>query len=60
MPPWLRTIADTSPISHLATAARALMAGTPAAAQVLWVLGAAAALTVVFAPLTTWLYQRRP
>src|SRR6266542_1976074 len=59
MPSWLRTIADANPISHLATAARALMAGTPAAAQVLWVLGAASALTVGFAPLTTWLYQRR-
>ncbi len=59
MPSWLRAIADANPISHLATAARALMAGTPAGAQVLWVLGSAAALTVVFAPLTTWLYQRR-
>lgn len=59
MPGWLRAVADANPITHLATAARALMAGTAAGAQLLWVLGAAAALTVVFAPLTTWLYQRR-
>jgi ABC-2 type transport system permease protein len=59
MPGWLHRLADDNPVSHLATAARALMSGTATGAQVLWVLGAAAALTAVFAPLTTWLYQRR-
>ena len=59
MPTWLRTIAEGNPISHLATAARGLMQGTAAAADVLWVLAAAAVLTVVFAPLTMSLYRRR-
>jgi ABC-2 type transport system permease protein len=59
MPSWLRAMADVNPMSHLAIAARGLMQGTASAAEVLWVLVAAAALTAVFAPLTTWLYQRR-
>ena len=57
MPSWLRAFADGNPITHLATAARGLMAGTATARQVLWVLAAAAALTVVFAPLTMRLYR---
>jgi ABC-2 type transport system permease protein len=59
MPSWLRAVADANPMSHLATAERGLIQGTATAAQLLWVLIAAAALTAVFAPLTTWLYQRR-
>jgi ABC-2 type transport system permease protein len=59
MPTWLRAFADANPISHLATAERGLMDGTATAAQVVWVLVAAAALTAVFAPLTTRLYRRR-
>jgi ABC-2 type transport system permease protein len=59
MPGWLRAIADANPVSHLATAARGLMQGTSATADVLWVLVAAAVLTAVFAPLTTSLYRRR-
>jgi daunorubicin/doxorubicin transport system permease protein len=59
MPSWLRAFADANPMSHLATAERGLMQGSTTGAQLLWVLIAAAALTVVFAPLTTWLYQRR-
>lgn len=59
MPRWLRAIADINPISHLATAARGLMAGHPTSGHVLWALAAAAVLTAVFAPLTTVLYQRR-
>lgn len=35
------------------------MEGTATAAQLLWVLGAAAALTALFAPLTTRLYRNR-
>ena len=59
MPGWLHTVADINPISRLATAERGLMAGAATAAQLLWVLGAAAVLTALFAPLTTRLYQRR-
>jgi ABC-2 type transport system permease protein len=35
------------------------MEGTATAAEVLWVLVAAAALTALFAPLTTRLYRSR-
>jgi daunorubicin/doxorubicin transport system permease protein len=58
MPGWLRTVVDLNPVSHLATAARSLMAGTFPPGQVLWVVAASAALTVVFAPLTLHLYGR--
>jgi ABC-2 type transport system permease protein len=59
MPGWLHAFADGNPITRLVTAERGLMSGAATATQVLWVVGAAAALTVAFAPLTTWLYQRR-
>jgi ABC-2 type transport system permease protein len=59
MPAGLRAFADGNPISHLVTAERGLMEGTPTAAQVVWVLAAATVLTALFAPLTTWLYRRR-
>lgn len=59
MPSWLRDVADANPISHLVTTARGLMDGTATSQQVLGVIAAAAALVIVFAPLTTLLYQRR-
>jgi ABC-2 type transport system permease protein len=59
MPSWLRTIADANPMSHLATAERALMQGDATARQVLWVLASALILTAVFAPLTMRLFRRR-
>jgi ABC-2 type transport system permease protein len=59
MPDWLHRLADANPISHLVAAARALMDGTGAAAELPFVLAVGAALVAVFAPLTTLLYQRR-
>jgi ABC-2 type transport system permease protein len=59
MPSWLRTFAEANPTSHLATAERGLMQGDATVSEVLWVLGAALILTVVFAPLTTRLFRRR-
>jgi daunorubicin/doxorubicin transport system permease protein len=59
MPGWLRAFVDVNPVSHLVTAARGLMAGTVTAGQVGWALAASAALTVVFAPLTTHLYRHQ-
>jgi ABC-2 type transport system permease protein len=59
MPSWLRTFAEANPMSHLATAERGLMQGDATVSEVLWVLGAALILTVVFAPLTTRLFRRR-
>ena len=59
MPNWLRHIADANPISHLVTASRALMDGTPAGHDVLVVLVTSAVLVLVLAPVTVLLYQRR-
>ena len=59
MPAGLQAFADVNPISHLVTAVRGLMDGTATAGQLLWVLAASAALTALFAPLTTWMYRRR-
>jgi ABC-2 type transport system permease protein len=58
LPSWLETFVDINPISHLVTAVRGLMAGSSSADDVLLVLGEAAALTAVFAPLTVRLYRR--
>ena len=44
--------------SVLATASRGLMDGDAAAGDIVIVLATAAALTAVFAPLTTYLYRR--
>jgi daunorubicin/doxorubicin transport system permease protein len=57
-PSWVRTLVAANPISHLVTAERGLMQGSASAAQVVWVLAAAAALVAVFAPLTAHLYRR--
>src|SRR5829696_1581480 len=46
------TFVDVNPFSHLVTALRGLMAGTADAEDVLLVLGEAAVLTAIFAPLT--------
>ena len=59
MPGWLQAFVRANPVTHLTTAERALMAGQPAVGQLAWVLLASAALTVVFAPLTAWLYGRQ-
>jgi ABC-2 type transport system permease protein len=58
LPGWLEAFVDVSPISHLATAARALMDGAVPALELTVSLGTAALLTAVFAPLTTYLYHR--
>jgi ABC-2 type transport system permease protein len=59
MPSWLEHVANVNPMSHLATAARALMAGTPVGDSVWQVLAASAALVIVLAPLSLHLYQRK-
>jgi ABC-2 type transport system permease protein len=58
MPGWLQAFVKINPVSHLVDAERGLLAGHPAAGQVTLVLLASAALTAVFAPVTTWLYGR--
>jgi daunorubicin/doxorubicin transport system permease protein len=59
LPGWLKAFVDFNPISHLVTASRGLMDGTAHAGDIGVVLGVAAALTAVFAPLTTHLYRSR-
>ena len=58
LPGWLEAFVDVNPISHLVTASRGLMDGPVEAVDIVVVLGTAAALTAVFAPLTTRLYRK--
>jgi ABC-2 type transport system permease protein len=57
LPGWLEWFVNVNPMSHLVTATRELMAGDAAAGKIALVLGEAAALTAVFAPLTVRLYR---
>jgi ABC-2 type transport system permease protein len=59
LPGWLEAFVDVNPISQLVTAERGLMEGNASAGDIGLVLGIAAALTAVFAPLTTHLYRRK-
>jgi ABC-2 type transport system permease protein len=59
LPGWLEAFVDVNPISHLVTATRDLMHGGASAGDVALVLGEAAALTAIFAPLTVRLYRGR-
>jgi ABC-2 type transport system permease protein len=57
LPGWLEAFVDVNPISHLVTASRGLMEGDAEAGDVALVLGEAAVLTALFAPLTVRLYR---
>jgi len=59
MPGWMQAFIGIHPVSHLVTATRGLMPGTPSIGQAGWVLLASAALTAVFAPLTMHLYPSK-
>jgi daunorubicin/doxorubicin transport system permease protein len=58
LPSALEAFVNANPISVLATASRGLMEGNAAAGDIGIVLATAAALTAVFAPITTHLYHR--
>lgn len=58
MPGWLQTVVALNPVTHLTTAARGLMHGGVAVADVAWVLVASALLTALFAPLAMRMYYR--
>ncbi len=58
LPGWLEAFVDVNPMSHLVTAVRGLMDGSDAADDVLLVLGEAAVLVAVFAPLTVRRYRK--
>ena len=59
LPGWLEWFVGVNPISHLVSAARGFMQGNVDGEDVAIVLGSAAALTAVFAPLTVRLYRNR-
>ncbi|HEV3378326.1 MAG TPA: ABC transporter permease [Thermoleophilaceae bacterium] len=59
LPSAVKAFVDVNPFSHLVTAARGLMDGTSEAGDIFLVLGEAAVLTAVFAPLTLRLYRTR-
>ena len=59
LPPVLEAFVDINPISHLVTAARGLMEGTASDSDISIVLVTAAAITAVFAPLTSRLYYKK-
>ncbi|MDX2921539.1 MULTISPECIES: ABC transporter permease [Streptomyces] len=59
MPGWLQAFVNNSPVTHLATAVRELMAGNWPAADVAWSLGWAGALMAVFGVVTMRLYNRK-
>jgi ABC-2 type transport system permease protein len=59
LPSALEAFVEVNPISILATASRGLMEGNVEVGDIAIVLGVAAALTAVFAPLTTRLYRTR-
>ncbi|HTV23670.1 MAG TPA: ABC transporter permease, partial [Polyangiaceae bacterium] len=51
LPGWMQVAVRNNPVSHLTTASRGLMHGTPAAGDVIWVLVASAVITGVSAPI---------
>jgi ABC-2 type transport system permease protein len=59
LPAALEAFVEVNPISILATASRGLMDGNADGGDILVVLGTAAVLTAIFAPLTTHLYRRK-
>ena len=59
LPRPLEVFVAVNPVSHLVTATRGLMEGTATGRQIVVVLAVAAALTAVFAPLTTRLYRSK-
>jgi ABC-2 type transport system permease protein len=59
LPSGLKAFVDANPVSHLVTASRGLMEGSASGGDIAVVLVTAAALTAVFAPLTTRLYRTR-
>jgi ABC-2 type transport system permease protein len=59
LPGWLESFVLVNPVSQIVDANRGLMNGTVAAHDIFLVLGIAAALTAIFAPLTTHLYRTK-
>lgn len=58
LPKGLEAFVNVNPISVLTDACRGMMEGNPDGGDILIVIGVAALLTAVFAPITTRLYRR--
>ncbi|WP_105975454.1 ABC transporter permease [Streptomyces geranii] len=59
MPGWLQAFVNNSPITHVSSAVRELMAGEWPTAEIAWSLGWAGLLILVFGPVTMRLYNRK-
>lgn len=59
MPGWLQAFVNNSPVTHVSSAVRGLMAGDWPGADIAWSLGWAGALTVIFGSVTMRLYNRK-
>jgi len=59
MPDWLRLLVEVNPISLITTAIRGLMSGGATIVDVALALVAPAALTLLLAPVTLWLYRKQ-
>ncbi|MFJ8073627.1 ABC transporter permease [Streptomyces sp. NPDC096176] len=59
MPGWLQAFVNNSPVTHVATGVRELMAGNWPAADIAWSLGWSVVLVVVFGSVTMRLYNRK-
>ncbi|MFF7949009.1 ABC transporter permease [Streptomyces griseorubiginosus] len=59
MPGWLQAFVNNSPITHLSSAVRELMAGDWPADEIAWTLGWAGLFVAVFGPVTMRLYNRK-
>lgn len=58
MPGWLQTIVGSNPVTHLVTASRGLMHGKAVGVEILWVMGASAIVTGIFAPIAMRMYRK--
>ncbi|GAA3604815.1 hypothetical protein GCM10022223_20610 [Kineosporia mesophila] len=59
MPGWLQAFVDINPVTLLVEAARGLLNDTPDSGDILFVLGASVALTLVFSPIALRMYNRK-
>ncbi len=59
MPGWLQAFVNNSPITHLSSSVRELMAGDWPADEIAWSLGWAGLFVLVFGPITMRLYNRK-
>jgi ABC-2 type transport system permease protein len=59
MPDWLRAFVEVNPVSLMTSAMRGLMGGGVTVGELGLALSAPAALTLLLAPATLWLYRRR-